>query len=184
PLNELATVETESGSTVEIKPDTDVNERIIARVIEGDMVAQDEDKSTCDIAAFLDSLGEDDTHGPDIKAYSKWETSVGDDDDEYDEQPHDLPSETPSTTPSPSHNQLEPNTSDPSLINNTALSPPSTTSDITTPSPPHNTIPPTPSTTDTRNIGHSMRTATPRSGRGSVSRGKKMGQVSRVISSH
>ncbi|KAL8682894.1 MAG: hypothetical protein Q9224_006733, partial [Gallowayella concinna] len=80
PLNELATVETESGSTVEIKPDTDVNERVIARVIEEDMEARDEDRSNCDMAAFLDSLSDHDIHGSEI------EERAGDDD--YAEQPH------------------------------------------------------------------------------------------------
>ncbi|KAL8930063.1 MAG: hypothetical protein Q9172_000148 [Xanthocarpia lactea] len=39
--------------------------------------------------------------------------------------------------------------------------------------------------TDTRNISQTMRTATPRSGRGSISRGQKgMGQVSSMVASH
>ncbi|KAL8783905.1 MAG: hypothetical protein Q9213_004323 [Squamulea squamosa] len=47
-------------------------------------------------------------------------------------------------------------------------------------------LPPLPTTQiDTRNVSHPMRTATPRSGRGSISRGQNgMGQVSSMVISH
>ncbi|KAI4226896.1 MAG: hypothetical protein L6R36_002828 [Xanthoria steineri] len=50
----------------------------------------------------------------------------------------------------------------------------------------HPLLSPSPiSQTDSRNISRTMRTATPRSGRGSISRGRKgMGQVSSMVTSH
>ncbi|KAL8802743.1 MAG: hypothetical protein Q9223_006501 [Gallowayella weberi] len=192
PIAELTTVNITSVPTEEIKPDIDVNKPLTARVIEDEVEAQDDDRSSCDMGLFLESLSDHDIHGPETDAKSILEPSTGT--EEYNGQLHDVPSEAPPTTPAPLHNRLESDLSDLPSLNDTVLPPPSTETGITTPPPAsssHNTHPSlspaplqNPATAETRNIAHSMRTATPRSGRGSMSQGKKMGQVSRVISSH
>ncbi|KAL8798725.1 MAG: hypothetical protein Q9182_006440 [Xanthomendoza sp. 2 TL-2023] len=184
PISELTTVKMNSVPTEDIRPNIDDKERLTARVIEDEVEAQDEDRSNCDMGHFLKSLSDHDTHGAEIDAKSTLEISAGA--NEENGQPPNVHFEAPPPAPAPSHNRFESDISDNSLPNETGITtPPHPTSF------PHNTHPSlfpapsqTPSTSETRNVAHSMRTATPRSGRGSVSQGKKMGQVSRVISSH
>ncbi|KAI4247168.1 MAG: hypothetical protein L6R40_001511 [Gallowayella cf. fulva] len=197
-IADLANATVNSTLEDEIPDSMDADERREAHLVEKGLDAPEE-KANGNTPFILDSLSNHDIHAPEPGAQPSGDANSASKDELHRPRPRSndsngVSSEATTASPSSEHDH---HVSQPSIPNESAASSSADTTAITaidsSPSScsPHEihppllvTSPPASAADNTTNIAHSMRTATPRSGRGSVSRGKKMGQVSSMISSH
>lgn len=161
--------------------DLDCDERITAQASAKDVETEDKEKAIYNTVRPLDALPEEAVSLGITEAEISSETPTNEQPSELDcgddtdgtPRIHSIPpvTEPDQTTTSP------PDSTTTKIEEPTSISPQDSYPPLLSPSPT--------SQTDNRNISPAMRTATPRSGRGSISRGQKgMGQVSSMVTSH
>ncbi|KAL8730361.1 MAG: hypothetical protein Q9166_004126 [cf. Caloplaca sp. 2 TL-2023] len=180
---DLAGLKIESNADDTIIRDLDANRRLTMQPPKDEIEAEDDDKATQNITSSSDALDDPtiSTTESDTKTSSDQSSSV-DFASKHQSNDTEVSSQTPITSSLPEPNQTTPPSSNLPSADAVPTDP-----SPTAPNAPHPPLLPPSQTsqTDTRNISHSMRTATPRSGRGSISRGKKgMGQISSMVISH